>query len=208
MSDAALVKAREIIIGMLSKRRDVAQRMIDRKCKVIIIGAGEQVCDIPEYANICNTPDSITFWNKRARGFGDDNMDNPNASCGEENLICLSGDRYKGENILIHEFAHLIQTIGIAGLYPDFNQELEKVMNQAREKGLWDKTYALTNKEEYFAETVQSFFNCNQYSDLANGVHNSINRREKLRAYDPDMYQLLLRYFPETDLPINNAIHP
>jgi len=81
-------------------------------------------------------------------------------------------------------------------------------MDHASEKGLWEKTYAMTNKEEYFAEAVQSFFNCNRYSDLPNGVHNSINRRDKLKAYDPEMYQLLLRYFPETDLPINNIIHP
>ena len=208
VSDAALVKAREIIIGMLSKRRDVAQKMIDRRCKVIVIGAKEQVCDIPEYANICTTPDSIAFWNKRARGFGDDSKENPNTSCGEENLLCLPDDRYVGENILIHEFAHLIHLVGIVGLYPDFNKELQTVMDHASEKGLWEKTYAMTNKEEYFAEAVQSFFNCNRYSDLPNGVHNSINRRDKLKAYDPEMYQLLLRYFPETDLPINNIIHP
>jgi len=48
-------------------------------------------------------------------------------------------------------------------------------MDHASEKGLWEKTYAMTNKEEYFAEAVQSFFNCNRYSDLPNGVHNSIN---------------------------------
>ena len=81
------------------------------------------------------------------------------------------------------------------------------VMNHAKEKGLWTNTYALTNKEEYFAETVQSFFNCNRYSETPNGVHNANNRREKLKLYDPEMYKLLLRYFPEIDLPIRNLIH-
>jgi alpha-glucosidase len=207
VSNEALLTAREIITGMLSMRKDIARKMVEKMCKIIIIGAKEQVCDIPEYANICTTPDSIAFWNKRARGFGDDNPVNPNASCGEENLICLAADRYEGENILIHEFAHLIHSVGIVGVNPGFNKELETVMNHAKEKGLWMNTYALTNKEEYFAETVQSFFNCNRYSEKPNGVHNENNRREKLKLYDPEMYKLLLQYFPAIDLPIRNLIH-
>jgi len=208
VSDEALVNAREIIIGMLSGRKDIARLMAEKKCKVMIIGAKEQVCDLPEYAHICTTPDSIAFWNKRARGFGGSPEDDLGSSCGEENLICLPGDRYEGENILIHEFAHLIHSVGIVGVNPNFNKELQTVMNHAREKGLWANTYALTDKEEYFAETVQSFFNCNRYSETPNGVHNANNRREKLKLYDPEMYQLLLRYFPETDIPICNIIHP
>jgi Glycoside hydrolase 97. len=205
--DEALLKARDIIIGMLSKRKDVAHKMVENKCKVMILGQKEEVCDLPEYAHICNSKDSIAYWNKRARGFGGAPEDDLSSSCGEENLICLPGDRYEGENILIHEFAHLIHTIGIVGVNPQFNQELETVMNHAIQKGLWNKTYAISNKEEYFAETVQSFFNCNRYSEKPNGVHNSMNRRAKLKSYDPEMYKLLLKYFPEIEIPICNIIH-
>ncbi|MDP4270252.1 MAG: glycoside hydrolase family 97 protein, partial [Bacteroidota bacterium] len=205
--DEALYKAQEIVAGMLSKRKDIAQYMVGKGCRVMILGAHEQVCDLPEYARICNSPDSIAYWNKRARGFGGSPEDDFSCSCGEENLICLQGDRYEGENILIHEFAHIFHTVGILGVNPDFNKELETVMKHAIEKGLWSKTYALTDKEEYFAETVQSFFNCNRYSETPNGVHNSINRREKLKKYDPEMYNLLLKYFAETDIPISNKVH-
>lgn len=203
----ALLKAKDIIIGMLSKRKDVACKMVEKKCKVMILGQKEEVCDLPEYAHICNSKDSIAYWNKRARGFGGAPEDDLSSSCGEENLICLPGDRYEGENILIHEFAHLIHTIGIVGVNPQFNQELETVMNHAIQKGLWKNTYAISNKEEYFAETVQSFFNCNRYSKTPNGVHNENNRREKLKKYDPEMYKLLLKYFPEIEIPICNVIH-
>lgn len=205
--DGALFKAKEIIISMLSKRKDIAKKMVEKKCKVMIIGANEEVCDLPEYAHICNSKENIAYWNKRARGFGGAPEDDLSSSCGEENLICLSGDKYEEENILIHEFAHLIHTVGIVGVDPEFNKELQTTMNHAKEKGLWDKTYALSNKEEYFAETVQSFFNCNRYSETPNGVHNSINRRAKLKIYDPEMYRLLLKYFPEIEIPICNIIH-
>ena len=86
-----------------------------------------------------------------------------------------------------------------------FDEELEALRQHAITKGLWKDTYCITNKEEYFAETLQSFFNCNQYAETANGVHNSINTREKLKNYDPDMYQLLLEYLPEIDLDLADS---
>lgn len=52
-----------------------------------------------------------------------------------------------------------------------------------------------------------TFFNCNRYADPANGIHNSMNRRVKLKAYDPEMYKLLKEYFYEIEIPINNEIH-
>lgn len=72
---------------------------------------------------------------------------------------------------------------------------------------MWKDTYAVSNKEEYFAECVQSFFNCNRYADPANGVHNWVNRRAKLKSYDPDMYRLLQEYFYEIEIPVNNIVH-
>ena len=122
-------------------------------------------------------------------------------------MLALPGDRYVGENILIHEFAHLFHTIGIVGVEPDFNERLEKCRQHAIAKGLWKDTYAISNKEEYFAECVQSFFNCNRYSETPNKVHNSMNRRTKLKSYDPEMYQLLKEYFYEIEIPILNEVH-
>lgn len=206
--DEALEKAYEIVSLMLAKRPDVKQYMVSKGCHVMIIGEHEEVCDLPEYAHICNTPENIAFWNKRARGFGGAPEDDFSASCGEENVLAFPGDKYVGENILIHEFAHLIHTIGIVGVEPDFNDRLEKCRQNAIAKGLWKDTYAISNKEEYFAECVQSFFNCNRYSETPNKVHNAMNRRTKLKSYDPDMYQLLKEYFYEIEIPILNEVHP
>lgn len=207
VSDEALIAARKIITGMLSKRKDIADAMKSKGCKVMIIGEKEATLELPEYRHLGKTKEKYDFWNKRARGFGGAPEHDTSASCGEENIICLPGDRYGGENILIHEFAHIIHMIGIVNVEPDFDDRLTALMNKAKEKGLWEKTYALENKEEYFAETVQSFFNCNRYSEKPNGVHNQINRREKLKAYDPDMYDFLQQYFAEEDIEICNVIH-
>lgn len=207
VSDEALLKACDIISLMLAKRPDVKAHMVKKGCHVMIIGKDEETCDLPEFAHICNCEDSIKYWNWRARGFGGAPEDEFSSSCGEENLLALPQDKYVGENILIHEFAHLIHTVGIVGVEPDFNERLEALRQNAIRKGLWEKTYAVSNKEEYFAECVQSFFNCNRYAEPANGVHNWVNRRTKLKTYDPDMYRLLQKYFYEIEIPIHNVVH-
>lgn len=207
VSDEALLKACDIISLMLAKRPDVKAHMVKKGCHVMIIGKDEETSDLPEFAHICNCEDSIKYWNWRARGFGGAPEDEFSSSCGEENLLALPQDKYVGENILIHEFAHLIHTVGIVGVEPDFNERLEALRQNAIRKGLWEKTYAVSNKEEYFAECVQSFFNCNRYAEPANGVHNWVNRRTKLKTYDPDMYRLLQEYFYEIEIPIHNVVH-
>ena len=52
----------------------------------MVIGKDEDTCDLPEFAHICNSPDSIAYWNWRARGFGGAPEDEFSASC--EKRIC------------------------------------------------------------------------------------------------------------------------
>lgn len=208
VKDEALMKMQEIINIMLLKRPDIKKYMVSKGCYTMVLGRHEEVCDLPEYKHICNSPDSIAYWNKRARGFGGEPQGKYTASFGEENLLALPGDRYEGENIPLHEFSHIIHTVGIEGVEPDFDKKLVACMEHARKEGLWKNTYALADKYEYFAECVQSFFDCNRYSFPADGIHNAINRRVKLKEYDPMMYNLLKKYFYEIPVPIYNKVHP
>jgi uncharacterized protein (DUF885 family) len=143
----------------------------------------EMTTDVPEQRNM----KPKEYWDKRARGLG-----GRVTSCGEENLLNLKGDRYRNENILIHEFAHAIHEIGLRRVHPKFDERLRETYQKAKDKGLWQKTYALTNHKEYWAEGVQSYFDCNA---PAGGVHNEVNTREKLEKYDPDLFQLIDEVF-------------
>ncbi len=207
VSDSALIKTQEIISVMLAKRPDVKRKMIEKGCYTMVLGKDEQVCELPEYAHFCNCEDSIKYWNWRARGFGGAPQHEISASFGEENVLALTSDRYRGENIPIHEFSHLIHLVGIEGVDPTFRKRLTDCFNNAKSLNLWSGTYALSDIYEYFAEGVQSFFNCNQYVLPANGVHNAINRREKLKIHDPRLYNLLKEFFYETDIDIYNEVH-
>ena len=202
--DVALLSARITVLELMAKREDIRKALIAKKFRIMIIGENEEVCELPEYAPICNTPENIKFWNWRARGFGSDPEGDCGASCGEENVLCLPGDRYEGESILVHEFAHTFHLVGITGVDPGFNAKLQRMFLKAKAKGLWANTYAMTDSAEYFAEAVQSFFNTNRYSEIPNGVHGPVSTREKLKQYDPEIYNLLLEFFDEKDLTLCN----
>ena len=85
----------------------------------------------------------------------------------------------------------------------DFDTRLKQCYENAKKNGILDGTYRLTDKEEYFAEAVQDWFNVNAEMDHADGKHNWCNTREELQEYDPDLYNLLAEYFPKTNLQIS-----
>ena len=55
------------------------------------------------------------------------------------------------------------------------------ISEASMKKELWKGHYAATNHKEYWAEGVQSYFDCNA---PAGGVHNDINTRDKLAKYE------------------------
>ena len=43
---------------------------------------------------------------------------------------------------------------------------------------------------------MQSYFNVNAYSNPPNGIHGTVSTRDRLRTYDPVLYQLVEEVFP------------
>jgi len=193
--DTALRQAKDIVTRMLVMRPDVRKAIVERKIRVAIMAKSEVTTDIPEHSDL-NRVFPGTDWNKRCRGVGA-TLARPVCSGAEENLLGLPEDRYRGESILLHEFAHTIHEIGMAGVDAAFGPAVEKAYGDAIAKGLWKKTYAGTNAKEYWAEGVQSWFDANLESTPANGIHNEINTREELKKYDPALAALIAQVFPD-----------
>ena len=189
VSDVGLYEARFLIDKLLGEREDVLQAMIKQGCRFMVMAPTEMTTDVPEQRHLKNDPK--TNWDQRARGLG-----GKLSSFGEENLLNLKGDRYNKENILIHEFNHAIHQQGLRVVDPTFNDRLKESYKKAMDKGLWKDTYAATNAGEYWAEGVQSYFDCN--APPARGVHNDINTREKLAKYDPDLFELIDEVFKKS----------
>jgi hypothetical protein len=182
VSDDALREAAWIIRRMLTGRDDILHTLAANRVRVAVMAWNEFTTDIPEHSRL--TPKA--YWDRRARGLGAA-PNAPAVSCGEENLLCLPGDPYHTENILIHEFAHTIHEMGLSRLDPTFDLRLNTAYEHAKEQGLWPKTYAITNRHEYWAEGVQCWFDNNRENDSS---HGPINTRAELEQYDPALARL------------------
>lgn len=185
--DAALQEAAFVVSRMLTHRPDVLAELARARVRLAVMSRRERTLDIPEHSDL--TPAS--YWNRRARGLGATSI-RPAVSCGEENLLEYPGDPYRTESILVHEFAHAIDLMALRSLSPEFQQELLRIFESAREAGLWEGKYAAKNPEEYWAEGVQSYFDTNRENDHD---HNHVNTRHELAEYDPRLFALIDREF-------------
>ncbi len=199
--DSAFVAAHRTLYAMTSMLPEaVLDSMVSRGTRVAIMARYEGTTDIPEHHHLIN--DTALNWDLRARGLGGD-LELPLTSCAEENILAYQIDKYHAEDILIHEFAHSIHLIGLMLAVPDFDGRLKQCYENAKAKGILAGTYRETDKEEYFAEAVQDWFNVNAEMPHTDGKHNWCNTREELQVFDPDLYNLLAEYFPQTNMQIS-----
>ena len=194
----AVKEAAWLIRKMIGHRQDVLQALAQNGVRFAVMAYSELTTQIPEHSDL--QPDY--YWDRRARGLGSTPA-RPAVSCGEENLLNYSGDPYSTENILVHEFAHAIHQMGLNTVDPSFDDRLETTFNAAKEKGLWENTYAITNRAEYWAEGAQSWFDTNRAND---NEHNHVDTRDKLKEYDPALAMLLTEVFGDTDWRYTQAI--
>jgi len=187
VSDYALLEAAWLIDRVIGHRPDILQALADRGVRMVIMAYNEYTTDLPEQANM--TPKD--YWDRRARGLGGRIV-----SGAEENLLAFPGDPYRTENILIHEFAHVIQGRGLRQVDPTFNKRLRAAYDDARKKGLWQDTYAGSNSSEYWAEAVQTWFDNNRENDR---IHNHVDTRAELKVYDPNLAALCAEVLGQGD---------
>jgi len=179
----ALDEVAYLVRKMLANRPDVLKTLAEKKAYVGVMAYNEMTTDIPECRGMG------PWWDKRARGLGG----NP-VTCAEENILSFRGDPYQGENIFIHEFGHIIHRT-LAQMDEAFNTRLKTLYQQAKQSGRF-RAYGMSNHGEFWAEGVQSWFNCNRRGGLevlgADGKHLChINTREQMKTHMPAFAKLL-----------------
>lgn len=187
----ALQEAAFIVRHMLRTRPDVLRELAANRVRLVVMAHNEFTTDVPEHSDL----KPASYWDRRARGLGATHR-RPAVSCGEENLLQFPGDPYSAENILVHEFAHAIDEMGLRSLDPDFDDLLAEMYESAKAEGLWTEKYAMSNPQEYWAEGVQSYFGTNRENDHD---HNHVNTREELREYDQRLFTLIDEAFRGND---------
>ena len=157
------------------------------------------------------------WWDYRARGLAGSTI-----SCGEENVLCLKGDPWAGENIFIHEFGHGLNG-AFNGIDKGFQKRLDALHGKAKKSGLF-RGYGIRNASEFWAESVQAWFNCNGTIRPKSGGGQSslerigpkgehiihITRREHVKKHLPGMARLLDESFRQnkwTYVPVSKRLH-
>ena len=196
--DEAFAQAYYQVANMLNQKPCIRKALVNSGIRVGIIAESEVTTNMPEYSDLNKVYPNVD-WDTRGRGFGA-TLVRPLTTDAVENLLQKRSDRWFGESILIHEFAHTYFDFGIFSLEKGAQHQatLNKLFTDAMQTGLWDKTYAKTNSQEYWAETVQSWLNNNKSANPPNGIHNDISTREKLEGYDPKMAAFIAQFMDAT----------
>ncbi len=189
VADEALQRTYTIVTRMLAGRPDVLQSMVRNRMYLIIIGKDQVYTDMPEYRAHPNP----VFQNERVRGTG-----GRPTSFGEENLLTMPIDRYDDESIGVHEFCHTIDG-ALRSVDSTWTARRNAAFQSAREKRLWEYSYAGSNQGEYWGEVCQTYFDTQRVN---NWNHNFVGTREQLRDYDPEGYGLARSAFNLT--PVND----
>ncbi len=213
--NSAVLIARDIINYMLLKRPDVRDTLIRRGARVLVMAESEMETDLPERSQWKKptrddrrlTPGerenydkpggigSMTdkeYWNRRARGMG-----GIVTSCAEENLLGYPDTRYYGENILVHEFSHMIMN-GIRFADTALYAAIRVAYDSAKAKGMYKGQYAINTVAEYWAEGTQWWFWSNY--EFYDGEQR-IQSPDDLKTYDPTLYHILERVYAGHHIP-------
>ncbi len=189
VSDKAIALACQLVKEMLSRRDDVRQKLINSKMRFTLIAASEELSSIPEV----NARYGSSL-NLRARGMGSLIP----TICAEENILCQKDrDRWRGENICVHEYSHTLLDWGLTAVDPSFRSRVDAAYRAARSSGNFANTYAASQLAEFWAEGVQDWYNSNLQAIPTNGIHNSINTRAELKTGSPQLHDILAEVLPE-----------
>ncbi|PVD35562.1 hypothetical protein C0Q70_02525 [Pomacea canaliculata] len=171
-----------------------------------VFSSAEKIVVYPEYQYLADYPacygrcdgscsQTCTFDGRKYEtlaGVGGDR-----ALVSEENVMCTATDPYyHRDNIVVHEFAHTLERIG---LNANEKAQVIQAYNNARSRSLWVlSSYAMTSHEEYFAEATGSFFRVN-LQDSSGGMtacsggecRTEEEVRRLMSSHDPQLYNIL-----------------
>lgn len=208
-SDAAMLKANDIIRKIFAYRHDILKAMINDGVKLVVLGKGEHISELPEYR-------------KLADGKGVDVLAryleySPEMKLlvvGEENVLADPADPMNGDSRVVRVFAKAIHSVaGTRAVDPgwdqrpgqvwqqyelrlkridvQFDQRIDELHKAALAAGKWKGTTAVHDRVEYWATGVTAYFDAvGQEMSPADAPH-GITTREALKTYDPDLFALV-----------------
>jgi len=188
VTDEALREAFGRLDMMLRHQPVVLTNLVAAGAELHIIGKDQVTSDLPEHRHMKGK--KIHSYNdqtvdERTRGLG-----GLLTSCGEENLLHLEQDRYRGRDICVHEFAHNIRSVGMS---PEVRVKFDDQWQRSLKNNLWVGSYAGSNADEFFAELTMWYFGT--FGDMGMKEPKPAKGKEGLMKYDPEAFALLDEFY-------------
>ena len=182
--DEALFAARDRLSMMLSNLPSARIKLHAAGAELHIIGRDQVTTDLPEWRH--DKGKALAEYNGLTRDQRTRGMGGLMTSCGEENLLKLEKDRYRGRDICVHEFAHNILGHGVSR---EVRQKVREQHRRSLDHGLWVGSYGGSNFDEFFAELTMWYFGT--HGDLGMKGAKPAVGRDGLKVYDLEAFTLL-----------------
>ncbi|QEH31635.1 hypothetical protein OJF2_01000 [Aquisphaera giovannonii] len=209
-SDAALLRANEVIRRMFAYRHDILKALIDEGDRLVVLGRGESIADLPEWKAM--TDDERAKADALARCL--------EYAPGRKLLVVAEegvlGDRsapLAGADPVVRVFAGAIhEGTGRRPVQPDrdphardiqqyelrvrrmdarFDARLNELFDASAAARKWRGTAAALGREAYWVEGVLAYFDAQGQVPAPEDADAPIATREALRAYDPGLFDLV-----------------
>ena len=158
--------------------------LVARGAELHIIGRDQVTTDLPEWRH--DKGMKLAEYGGLTRDERTRGMGGLLTSCGEENLLKLPKDRYRGRDICLHEFSHCLLNHGCPH---DIKGRFAEQRRRSLEKGFWVNSYAGSNVDEFFAELSMWYFGT--HGDLGMRGPKPADGPEGLKNYDPEAFALM-----------------
>ena len=204
-SDEAMLNANDTIRKMFAYRHDILKALIADGVKLVVLGKNESMADLPE----CKNLKEKNGVDRRARRLSY----TPECKLvviGEEELLRPAKNSQPGGSPVIGEFAaalyHVTGTrpvdpnwesrgrdvqqyeLRVKRLDIQFDEKLKQLYEAAMSKGLWKGATAAKSRVEYWTAGVLAYFDAAGAAKIAGQFP---GKREDLKAYDPELFQLV-----------------
>jgi len=206
-SDEALLRANDTIRKMFAYRHDILKALIADGVKLVVLGPGETLSDLPECkrreaskldltARFLNySPELKLLVVDQQNVLG--HIGDPD-STGCQVIRVLAGALYhvtgkrpvdpdwekRGRSVQQYELR--VQRMDIR-----FDEKLKALHDSALQKGLWKGTAAVNHPVEYWVQGVLAYFDAAGQGAPPNEAAGPITTREALERYDPALFALV-----------------
>jgi hypothetical protein len=205
-TDEALLRANDVIRKMFAYRHDILKALIADGVKLVVLGRGERISDLPEYKRLAG---------KRQVDALARVLDYSPATkllvVGEENVLGDPDDPRVGDHRVIRLFARALYdvtghrasdpTVGkvspqqyelrVQRLDLRFDQKIQELHHAALQAGKWRGTSVMNDRAEYWVRGVLAYFDAAGHHQAPLDTSHPIATRDALQLYDPGLFGLV-----------------